>query len=179
MLNLGRICRKTGVAGIIPIAEIMILKNVLDRITGNIDTIELPNDTLITLSQIVSGCLFIQFEERPLMILKEDESRIEDLSGLKSLSINSELIERPEFPTIAAYIKVTSKSGETYNYEYFFNIESSEEMELYENITKQKKIEIVLYDELNMIIKQSKLDEKERALMTSMLEKASRLFDKA
>lgn len=167
------------IAGIIPIAEIMILKNVLNRITGNIETIELPNDTLITLSQIESGCLFIQIEERALMILKENESVIENLSGLNSISINSELIERPEFPTIAAYIKVVTKSGETYGYEYFFNIESSEEMELYENITQQKKIEIVLYDESNMIIKQLKIDENDRAMMTSMLPRARQLFDKA
>ena len=52
-------------------------------------------------------------------------------------------------------------------------------MELYENITKQKKIEIVIYDESNMILKKLELDENDRTMMTSMYERASRLFDKA
>lgn len=157
----------------------MILKKVIDRFKGSSGNIELSNDTLITLSQIESGCLFIPYEERALMILKGEESETEDLSGLSSISISSELIERPEFPTIAAYIKVHAKNNREFDYEYYFNIEASEEMELLEKISKDKNIEVVIYDEPDMLIKLVKLDDNDRAAMASMLERARHLFDKA
>lgn len=156
----------------------MILKNVLDKIKGSTENIELSNDTVITLSQIESGCLIIPYEERAVMILKCGEEEAQDLSGLNSLSISTELIERPEFPTIAAYIKLTTKNTKLYDYEYFFNVESSEEMELFEKISKQSNIEIILYDDSNMILKRLELNQTDRSLMTSMLEKAGQLFDK-
>jgi len=157
----------------------MILKNVLNRIKGSTDPIQLSNDTLITLSQIDSGCLFIQHSDKTLMIIKVKEDEIGNLNDLERISLKPELIERPEFPTIAVYIRLYAKNNNSFDFEYYFNIEASEELELVEKLCIQNNIGIVLYDGAILYSKLVGVDEEDRSLMTSMLGKAKQLFDKA
>jgi len=157
----------------------MILENLLNRMKGSTDHIKLSNDTLITLSQIESGCLFIKHSGKTLMIIKSTEDEIENLKDLKKISLTPELIEKPEFPAIAAYIRIHTKNKNSHDFEYYFSIEASEELELVENLCIQKNVEIVFYDEAIMHSKLVRLNEEDISLMTSMLGHAKQLFDKA
>lgn len=157
----------------------MVLKNILRRIKSDTEPTELSNDTFITLSQIESGCLFIQDRDKTLMIIICGGDEISDLKGLESFSLKMELIERSEFPTIAAYISIYTKNKSSYNYEYYFNIEASEELGLVENLSNQNTMEVLLYDDEIVHSKPLELSQQDRSLLTSMHERAKRLFDKA
>lgn len=157
----------------------MVLKSVLNLISGKPENIELTSDTLITLSQIVSGCLFVPYNESVLMIIKDSTHEIEKLLDYSDVRIKTELIERPEFPNIVAYIKFGHHNDESYNYEYYFNVESSEELELFRLLAESKKLETVFYDETTSSIKRIKVDDKDRALMSTVYQKAVHMFDKA
>lgn len=157
----------------------MMLKNVLSRIKGSTDHIKLSNDTLITLSQIESGCLFIEVSGKTLMIIIGTGEEITNLKNLEKCSLKTELIERPEFPTIAAYVTIHTKNKSSYNFEYYFNIEASEELELLDNLCAQKNIEILLYDDTIVHSQVTRLGEEDRSMMTSLLGQAKQLFDKA
>ena len=57
----------------------------------------------------------------------------------------AELIDRPEFPTIKIHIGLDAVNGAEQNYEYFFNIESRDEISLIDKLTSQNTLPIVLY----------------------------------
>lgn len=157
----------------------MILKNVLNRIKSNNEETELSNDTLITLSQIESGCLFTQHKDKTLMIIICTGEEASNLKNSENFSLKMELIEKLEFPTIAAYIKIMTKNKDSYDFEYFFNIEASEELELVENLSNQSTIEIMLYDDDVVHSMLLGLSREVRSLLTSMHERAKHMFDKA
>ena len=157
----------------------MAFKNTLNGIKSNTEPTELSNDTLITLSQIESGCLFTRDRDKTLMIIICSGEEASNLRDIEDFSLKMELIERPEFPTIAAYISINTKNKRSYNYEYYFNIEASEELELVERLSNQNTMEVLLYDDDIVHSKPLELSGEDRSLLTSMHERAKQLFDKA
>lgn len=125
----------------------MILKTLINNLKGAPEHPELSNDTMITLSQIESGCLFIPWGENVYMVIKSTQNEIADLKMLSLITINTELIERPEFPTVALYMRIHTEGDRSYDFEYYFNIEASEELGLLEKLSAQKNLGIILYDE--------------------------------
>ncbi len=157
----------------------MALKNIFNRIKRQNEQTELSNDTLITLSQIESGCLFVEDRDKTLMIIICSGEEASNLKNSEKLSLKMELIEKLEFPTIAACTSIHTKNKSSYNYEYYFNVEASEELELVENLSNQNNIEILLYDDAIVHSILLGLSEDDRSLLTSMHEQAKQMFDKS
>ena len=150
----------------------MILKTLINNLKGAHEHPELSNDTLITLSQIESGCLFIPLGENVYMLIKSTQNEIADLKKLSRITINTELIERPEFPTVALYMSIHTEGERSYNFEYYFNIEASEELGLLEKLSAQKNLGIILYDERIEHSAEIRLTDEDKSGLASLLVRA-------
>lgn len=139
---------------------------------------KLSNDTDITLSQIESGCLFIHDGDKTLMVIKSPQDVMNELKGLKGFSIRAELIERPEFPTVAAYFFIHTAGGHSHKFEYYFNIEASDELELLQKLSAQDSLEILLYEDQIVDSKIFPLTDEDRIMLSSLHTQARGLFDK-
>jgi len=150
----------------------MILKTMINSLKGTPVHKQLSNDTLITLSQIESGCLFISAGNEAFMIIKSTRNEIRELKKLNRITLDIELIERPEFPTIAVYVRIHTSHNRSYDFEYYFNTEASEEMGLLEKLSAQKNIDILLYNDTIVHSEKIELTKEDKSRIASLLGEA-------
>jgi len=131
---------------------------------------EIGNETVITLSMMESGCIFVFVEGSPVLILKCSG---EDMTALKesdAISLGFELLDRPEFPCITATITVDTASGQQFRFDYYFSLESEEEIELLGLLRDRDYFDILYYDEDIERVRRAALTEAQRTELGSLLE---------
>lgn len=129
----------------------------------------IPADTELTLSVIESGCLFVSLNGDCSLIIKYEAGGMEEKIALSGVSMGAELIERPEFPTIRIHIGLDSANGGKQNYEYFFNIESRDEISLIRKLTSQNTLPILLYSAQTDDYKRVRLDKNIREHLKKLI----------
>ncbi len=124
----------------------LILKPLLKNSNQTLEDINLPPDTEISLSLIESGCIFVSLNNKAALIIKSSLDEIKLLKNINRITLNFELIERPEFPSLGMHIEINTVSNASFKFEYFFNTESMEEIDLLKKLKDQNHFDILFFN---------------------------------
>lgn len=148
------------------------LSLILKPLLKNSDSrVEIPIDTEISLSMIDSGCIFVSLNELTSLIVKCSREEISSLKNINRITINFELIERPEFPSLRTHIEINTATNKSFNFDYFFNTESPTELELLDKLGEQNYFDIHFYDTQVVHSKKVELAEKDKSELCSLIAK--------
>lgn len=150
----------------------IVLKTLFNKGEHKIDIPELTHDTELSLSLIESGCLFVPVDNKSTLIIKSSPDVLEALEESDRILINFELIQRPEFPTLGAYVVFEEPGGNKLRFEYFFNTESSAETELVEMLVDQDHFDIITYDGSVRQVKRTAIGDDKKTELSSILARA-------
>lgn len=156
----------------------LILKPLFKNSESKIDDIELPFDMEISLSMIESGCLFVSLNQMATLIIISSREELLQLNNINKITFNFELIERPEFPSVGMHIDINTVSNNPFKFDYFFNTESPEELELLKKLTIQNQFDMLLYETQVLYSKKIELSKDDKLELNSLVDKASKSFDK-
>jgi len=134
---------------------------------------ELPFDTEISLSMIESGCIFIFLNEMAALIIKNSPDEINVLKNINRITFNFELIERPEFPSLGMHIEINTASNNSFNFDYFFNTESHQEIELLKKLKNQTYFDIHFYTTEVIHSKKIELETQDKLELNPLIDKAT------
>jgi hypothetical protein len=148
----------------------ILLKPFLNKFTGAGDWPEFHPDTELSLSIIDSGCLFVLIEGKTALVIKGAADDLRIMKEFQALTVDFELIERPEFPSLAFYLSLETRSGRHFRFEYFFSTESGDEMNVLGKMCVNKRFDIILYGSAPEFVIRAEIPEGQarelRALLT-------------
>ena len=146
----------------------LILKPLLENTNSNV---EIPFDTEISLSMIESGCIFVSLNQLASLIVKCSQDEITTLKNINNITLNFELIERPEFPSLAMHIEINTAANKSFKFDYFFNTESPTELDLLNQLGEQNYFDIHFFDSNVAHSKKIELGEKDKSELRSLIDK--------
>lgn len=148
------------------------LSLILKPLLKNLDSsIELPFDTEISLSMIESGCIFVPLDQKAVLIIKSTSEKIKELNNINGISLNFELIERPEFPSVGMHLTIKTVSNNEFNFDYFFNTDSPQELDLLEKLKHQDHFDMLLFCTEVVHIKRMDFAKNDKLELNSMIDK--------
>jgi len=127
----------------------------------------------ISLSLIESGCIATSINKETVFILKESQEVIESLLGAEKISFELKCLKRPEFPSIVMLFYLGDNDNNSYRFEYFFGIESEEEMELLRKLSHQGQFYIYFFATKIEYSKRVSLDKNDAERINSMIIEAT------
>jgi hypothetical protein len=133
---------------------------------------EFHPDTELSLSLIDSGCLFVLTDGKTALVIKGSTDSIQVMKEFQAITVDFELIERPEFPSLAFYLSLEAKSGRSFRFEYFFSTESGDEMNILGKMCEDKRFDIILYDSAPQFVIRAEIPEGQARELRSLLTKA-------
>jgi len=101
--------------------------------------VELTHEIKMTLSFMESGCLATSLNDMTVFVFKGSHNEIESINNTSQIFFGLECIKRPEFPSVRMYFDLRDKSKKPFLFDYFFNIESDEDMKLLGKLAEQEK----------------------------------------
>ena len=149
----------------------LILKPLLKNLDSGSENADLPFDTEISLSMIESGCIFVSLDQKAALIIKSSGEKIKELNNINGISFNFELIERPEFPSVGMHLTIKTVSNNEFNFDYFFNTDSPQELELLEKLKKQDHFDMLLFDTEVVHSKRIDFGKNDKLELDSMIDK--------
>jgi len=144
-----------------------LLKPFLQKRTN--DKRVLHPDTELSLSMIDSGCLFVRIDDKPALIIKDAADEIQMMKEFQVITIDFELIERPEFPSLAFNLHIDTKKNKSFRFEYFFSTESVGEMETLKKMCNDRRFDILLYSSGVELMIQAEISAEQAAGLKSLL----------
>ena len=133
---------------------------------------ELHPDTELSLSLIDSGCLFVLSESNVALIIKASQDDIRIMKEFRAITVDFELIERPEFPSLAFYLNLEAKDGGRFRYEYFFSTESGDETGILGKMCGDRRFDIIFYNSGVEFVIRAEIPERQASELRSLLAKA-------
>ena len=133
---------------------------------------EVGKETALTLSMMESGCIFVFVEGSPVLIIKCSGQDMEALKGSDVISLGFELLDRPEFPCIAATITVDTARGQSFRFDYFFSLESEDEKELMRLLRDRDHFDILYYDDDIEQVRRAALTDAQKTELGTLLAQA-------
>lgn len=124
----------------------ILLKPFLSKGKGVGEKPELHPDTELSLSLIDSGCLFAQTSGKTAFIIKGNGDDFSIIKEFQTITIDFELIERPEFPSLAFFLNIETRNGRRLRFEYFFSMKSRDETDILEKMCSDRRFDIILYN---------------------------------
>ncbi len=152
----------------------LILKPLLKNSNQTLEDINIPPDTEISLSLIESGCIFVSLNNKAALIIKSSLDEIKLLKNINRITLNFELIERPEFPSLGMHIEINTVSNASFKFEYFFNTESMEEIDLLKKLKDQNHFDILFFNTQIEYSKTIELTKEEKSELNSLIIKATK-----
>jgi hypothetical protein len=152
----------------------LILKPLLKNSNQTLEDINLPPDTEISLSLIESGCIFVSLNNKAALIIKSSLDEIKLLKNINRITLNFELIERPEFPSLGMHIEINTVSNTLFKFEYFFSTESMEEIDLLKKLKDQNHLDILFFNTQIEYSKTIELTKEEKSELNSLIIKATK-----
>lgn len=129
-------------------------------------------DTLLSLSLIDSGCLFVLMDNKIALIIKASQDDIQIMKEFQTITVDFELIERPEFPSLAFYLNLEAKGGRSFRFEYFFSTESGDETDILRKMCDDTRFDIILYNSGVEFVIRAEIPERQAHELRSLLTKA-------
>lgn len=152
------------------------LSNFLNSIkklrTHKTPTVEFPKELMMTLSFIESGCLATSLNNMTVFVFKGSHNEIESINKTSQIFFGLECIKRPEFPSVRINFDLRYKSNKPYLFDYFFNIESNEDMKLLENIREQDYLDVLFFDSRIVYSKRIEMTKKDKEKIKEVLDQA-------
>ncbi|MEW6145665.1 MAG: hypothetical protein AB1598_11665 [Thermodesulfobacteriota bacterium] len=133
---------------------------------------EFHPDTELSLSLIDSGCLFVLMDGKTALVIKGSTEEIRLMKEFQAITLDFELIERPEFPSLAFYPSLETKSGRPFRFEYFFSTESGDEMNVLRKMCEDKRFDIILYGSAPELVIRAEIPEGQARDLRAILTKA-------
>lgn len=124
----------------------------------------------MSLSFIASGCLAVLIDNKTAFVFKEPQ--IEMLRDVEQILFGFECIKRPEFPSIRMYFELKDRENKLYKFDYFFGIESDEEIGLLSKLKDQDSFNIILFDSAIMCLKGVEITQEEKKRIEYVLNEA-------
>ncbi|MEE8298975.1 MAG: hypothetical protein V3R67_06305 [Thermodesulfobacteriota bacterium] len=152
----------------------LILKPLLKNSNQTLEDINIPPDTEISLSLIESGCIFVSLNNKAALIIKSSLDEIKLLKNINRITLNFELIERPEFPSLGMHIEINTVSNTLFKFEYFFSTESMEEIDLLKKLKDQNHFDILFFNTQIEYSKTIELTKEEKSELNSLIIKATK-----
>ena len=152
----------------------LILKPLLKNSNQTLEDINLPPDTEISLSLIESGCIFVSLNNKAALIIKSSLDEIKLLKNINRITLNFELIERPEFPSLGMHIEINTVSNTLFKFEYFFSTESMEEIDLLKKLKDRNHFDILFFNTQIEYSKTIELTKEEKSELNSLIIKATK-----
>jgi len=152
----------------------LILKPLLKNLDKSTEKPEIPFDTEISLSMIESGCLFVSLNETATLIIKSSSDQIRLLNNINGIALSFELIERPEFPSLGMHLEINTVSNNKFNFDYFFNTESPEEIALLNRLRHQDSFDVLLFDCEVVSSKQFELGTNDKLELNKLIDKLTK-----
>jgi len=149
----------------------LILKPLLKNLDSSPENTELPFDTEISLSMIESGCIFVSLDQKAALIIKSASDIIKKLNNINGISFNFELIERPEFPSVGMHLTITTVSNNEFKFDYFFNTDSPQELDLLKRLKQQDHFDMLLFDTHVVHLKRIDFGKNDKLELNSMIDK--------
>ena len=134
--------------------------------------ISLDHELELTLSLIESGCLATTLENKTSFIFKADQRLIDSLKDIEKIRFDVECIKRKEFPSVVIYFDLITNEKKIYRFEYFFGIESDDEIKLLENLKEQDHFYIYFLATKIEYSKMVTMDKKDREKIIDILDEA-------
>jgi len=149
-----------------------ILKSI-QRITGDKrDLIKLSSEIEMTLSFMESGCLPTLANGKTVFIFKGPQDEIESLRETEQVLFGFECIKRPEFPSVRMHFELRGKANKPYRFDYFFGIESEEEIELLGRLKYQDHFDMFFFDSEIRYSKRIEISEEEKRKIKAVFDEA-------
>lgn len=152
----------------------LILKPLLKNSNQTLEDINIPPDTEISLSLIESGCIFVSLNNKAALIIKSSLDEIKLLKNINRITLNFELIERPEFPSLGMHIEINTVSNTLFKFEYFFSTESMEEIDLLKKLKDQNHFDILFFNTQIEYSKTIELTKEEKSELNYLINKATK-----
>lgn len=150
----------------------ILLKPFLNKSKRINDNPELHPDTELSLSLIESGCMFARMNDKTALIIKSTGHEIDIMKEFQAITVDFELFERPEFPSLAFSLNMDTKRKRTFRFEYFFNTESEEEMSILGKMCGEKRFDILFYNSSVKFIIRTEISEEQASELGSLLNRA-------
>lgn len=135
-------------------------------------TVEFPKELMMTLSFIESGCLATSLNNMTVFVFKGSHNEIESINKTSRIFFGLECIKRPEFPSVRINFDLRDKSDKAYLFDYFFNIESDEDMKLLGNLKVQDYFDIFFFDSRIVHSRRIEITKKDKEKIENVLDRA-------
>jgi len=152
----------------------ILLKPFLGKNKGAGGVPELHPDTELSLSLIDSGCLFARINGKTALIIKGNGDDFSIIKGFQTLTIDFELVEKAEFPSLAFFLNIETGSGKGFRFEYFFSMESGDETDILGKMCGDRRFDIILYSSGVDFVIRVEIPEAQAGELRSLLSKAGR-----
>lgn len=149
-----------------------ILKSLQKIIKDETSEIEFSTELNTTLTFIESGFLPTSSDGKTVFIFKGSQDEIDSFKETDQIIFDFQCIKRLEFPSVRMSFELKDRSNKTYRFDYFFNIESDEEMELLERLEDQDYFEIILFDPKIEYSKRVEITEQGKEKIKTVLDEA-------
>jgi hypothetical protein len=106
------------------------------------------------------------------IVIKGRSDDIQIMKDFRAITVDFELIERPEFPSLAFYLNLESKSGRSFRYEYFFSAESADDMHILGKMCDDTRFDIILYTSGIELVIHAEIPDAQTSELRSLLTKA-------
>ncbi len=134
--------------------------------------VELPHEIKMTLSFIESGCLATSLNNMTVFVFKGSHNEIESVNKTSQIFFGLECIKRPEFPSVRMYFDLRDKSNKPYLFDYFFNIESDDDMKLLGKLLEQDYFDILFFDSIIAHSRRIEMGKKDKEKIEKVLDQA-------
>ena len=111
----------------------------------NRESFEINSELEIALSLIESGCLATLIDNRTTFIYKGAQEIIDSIGDINEISFDLNCIKKQEFPSVVMQFYLVSNINK-FKFEYFFALESQQEMRLLESLKDQDHFDIYFID---------------------------------
>ncbi len=149
-----------------------ILKPFQKAIRDKAKQTEFSSDLKMTLSFIESGCLPAFLNDKMVFIFKLGLNDIESLKQTDRIIFEFECIKRLEFPSVRMNFELEDKSNRIYRFDYFFNIESDEDMELLGKLEAQHYFDLIFFDSKINYTKRIEITKEDKEKIKAVLDEA-------
>ena len=151
------------------------VSRLLEKVRGNKTlNIELSPELKASLSFIESGCLATRINNNTGFVLKGTRDEISSLKQSEYISFGFECIRRPEFPSVRMYFELRGRDDNAQSFDYFFGIESDEDMELLRSLKGQHYFDILFSDSDEIkYSRRVRIKEEERKMLRAILDEAT------
>lgn len=111
-------------------------------------------------------------DDKTAFVFKGPQSEIEMLRDVKQILFGFECIKRPEFPSVRMYFELRDRENKLYQFDYFFGIESDEEIGFLSKLKDQDSFNMILFDSAIRYSKRVNITQEEKKRIESVLDEA-------